>query len=99
MPLEAYDHRRSARTRRVHALYEIAHTAVDFAAAMSFLVGSILFLWSKYQIPGVWLFIVGSFFFCVKPTLRLSREIHLWHIGKVEALSRQAPEEEARQQL
>ena len=35
---------RTAESRRLYALYEIAHTAVDFIAALSFLVGSVLFL-------------------------------------------------------
>lgn len=81
---------RNAETRKVYAAYEIAHTAVDFVAAICFLIGSILFLWPVYEIPAVWLFIVGSVFFCLKPTLRLSREIHLWRMGRLDTLAERA---------
>ncbi|MDK3017354.1 YrhK family protein [Pseudodonghicola flavimaris] len=77
---------------RVYAAYEIAHTVVDFLAAISFLVGSILFFYAAYQVPATWLFVIGSAFFCLKPTLRLAREIHLWRVGSVEALAKRAEE-------
>ena len=88
MPLFSHENReRNAATRRVYAAYEIAHTAVDFLAAISFLVGSVLFLFSDYERPAVWLFIVGSVFFCMKPTLRLAREIQLWRMGRIDQLA------------
>ncbi|SDN86838.1 YrhK-like protein [Lutimaribacter pacificus] len=88
MPLFSHENReRNAATRRVYAAYEIAHTAVDFLAAISFLVGSVLFLFPDYEGPAVWLFIVGSVFFCMKPTLRLAREIQLWRMGQIEELA------------
>jgi len=91
--MRLFDHRnrdRNADTRRIYAAYEIAHTAVDFMAALCFLVGSVLFLWPAYETGAVWLFIVGSVFFCVKPTLRLAREIQLWRMGKVAQLAERA---------
>lgn len=89
MPLFSQENRdRNAATRRVYAAYEIAHTAVDFIAAISFLVGSILFLLPAYETPAIWLFIVGSVFFCLKPTLRLTREVHLWRMGRIDELAR-----------
>lgn len=81
---------RNASTRRVYAAYEIAHTTVDFLAAISFLVGSILFFYDSTQYPATWLFVIGSVFFCLKPTLRLAREIHLWRMGRMEVLARRA---------
>ncbi|SDH96260.1 YrhK family protein [Lutimaribacter saemankumensis] len=88
MPLFSHENReRNAATRRVYAAYEIAHTAVDFLAAISFLVGSVLFLFPDYERPAVWLFIVGSVFFCMKPTLRLAREIQLWRMGRIDQLA------------
>jgi len=77
-------------TKRVYAAYEIAHTAVDFVAAISFLLGSILFFSDDTQYPATWLFVIGSVFFCLKPTLRLAREIHLWRMGRMETLARRA---------
>ena len=78
---------RSADTRRVYAAYEIAHTVADFIAAISFLIGSILFLWPGYEDTAIWLFIIGSVFFCLKPTLRLAREVQLWRMGNLDQLA------------
>lgn len=88
MPLFQPENRtRTAETRRVYALYEIAHTTVDFAAALCFLVGSILFLWRAYETPAVWLFILGALCFMAKPTLRLLREVQLYRMGKIDRLA------------
>ncbi len=96
MPLFSHKNReRNEATRRVYAAYELAHTAVDFAAALAFLDGSVQFLSAEYAIPATWLFILGSVFFCVKPSLHLAREIHLWRMGRIETLAERAPEEDA----
>jgi len=81
---------RNADTRRVYALFEIAHTLVDFGAAVCFTIGSVLFFWPKYETPAVWLFTVGSVLFMAKPTLRLSREIKLYRMGKLDTLAERA---------
>ncbi|MHA6325018.1 YrhK family protein [Roseivivax sp. CAU 1753] len=87
MPLFHHENRdRNDRTRALYALYEIAHTAVDFTAAMLFLVGSVLFFWKAYETPAIWCFVLGSVFFATKPTLRLAREIHLYRAGRLEPL-------------
>ncbi|ETX14158.1 N-acetyl-gamma-glutamyl-phosphate reductase [Roseivivax halodurans JCM 10272] len=78
----------SAETRRLYARYEVAHTIVDFLAAFLFLVGSVLFFWKALETAAIWCFVIGSVFFCVKPTLRLAREIHLWRIGRTDTLAR-----------
>jgi len=88
-----FDHRNRVRntdTRRIYAAYEIAHTVVDFAAAICFLIGSVLFLWAEYETQAVWLFIAGSLFFCMKPSLRLAREIQLWRMGDIDRLAQRA---------
>ncbi|RKT27740.1 YrhK-like protein [Roseovarius halotolerans] len=79
---------RNADTRRIYAAYEIAYTVVDFSAAICFLIGSVLFLWADFETQAIVLFIVGSACFCLKPTLRLAREIHLWRMGKIDSLAR-----------
>ena len=81
---------RSADTRRVYAAYEIAHTVADFAAAISFLIGSVLFFWPAYETAAIWLFVIGSVFFCLKPSLRLAREVQLWRMGKIDQLAQRA---------
>ena len=81
---------RNEETRRVYAAFELAHTVVDFLAAVSFLVGSVLFLFPDYETPAIWLFIIGSVFFCAKPSLRLTREIKLLRMGRIEELAKRA---------
>jgi hypothetical protein len=46
----------------------------------------VLFLWARYETEAIWLFILGSVFFCVKPTLRLAREVQLWRMGQLDKL-------------
>ncbi|MFZ7092321.1 YrhK family protein [Primorskyibacter sp. 2E233] len=88
MPLFSHENReRNEDTRRLYAAFEIAHTVVDFLAAFSFLIGSILFFWPKYETPAIWLFVIGSAFFAMKPTLRLIRELKLAAMGDAEDLA------------
>ncbi|WP_179379117.1 YrhK family protein [Jannaschia marina] len=70
-------------------------TAVDFAAALLFLIGSILFFWKSLETVAIWFFVAGSFFFAAKPTLKLYREIRLARAGDYEDLAarERAPED------
>lgn len=63
--------------RRIYSRYEKIYTAVDFTAAMTFVIGSILFFYPKLVVDGTWLFLLGSICFAVRPTVRLLRELHL----------------------
>lgn len=74
--------------RRVHAAYEIAHTSVDFAAALLFVIGSILFFWEETTFTATWLFLIGSIFFGLKPTIKLLRELKYWRMGRTDILAR-----------
>lgn len=67
----------SSAHRQVYSLYEIAYTLVDFSAAVLFIIGSILFFYKSMQDAGTWMFLIGSIFFALRPTVRLFREIHL----------------------
>ncbi|MBL3701097.1 hypothetical protein GI582_00160 [Sulfitobacter sp. BDSS02] len=78
---------RNAETKRIHALFEIVYTLVDFMAALTFLIGSVMFLYESWQTFGTWLFIVGSILFATKPTLRLARELKLAAIGDADDLA------------
>ncbi|WP_121632780.1 YrhK family protein [Tropicibacter alexandrii] len=78
---------KSEKSRRVYALFEIAYTVVDFAAAISFLIGSVLFFWKAYETPAIWLFVIGSVLFATKPTLRLIREVRLAALGDTDDLA------------
>ncbi len=91
MPLFSHANReRNADTRRVYAIYELLHTVVDFTAALCFLVGSILFFWAEYETQAIWLFVIGSVCFMLKPTLRLMREVQLWRMGRIDTLADRA---------
>lgn len=80
-------------TRRVYALYELAYTAVDFAAALSFLVGSVLLFWKSLETPAIWLFVIGSACFFLKPSIRMAREVQLWRMGRLDRLAARAEAE------
>ncbi len=81
---------RSPNHRRIYALYEVAFTAVDFAAAILFLVGSALFFDKSLEHAALWCFVVGSVFFALKPTIRVAREIHLLALGDYSDLAERA---------
>ncbi|EPC02327.1 hypothetical protein L861_14925 [Litchfieldella anticariensis FP35 = DSM 16096] len=57
--------------------YETLSIINDFLIAIWFLAGSILFLYPSMEKIGIWLFIVGSFQFLIRPTIRLASHVHL----------------------
>lgn len=57
--------------------YEVLSILNDFLIAVWFLAGSILFLWPAEEKTAIWLFIIGSGQFLVRPMLRLASHIHL----------------------
>ncbi|OSQ39367.1 YrhK family protein [Thalassospira mesophila] len=75
------------RHREIYSLYELIYSAVDLLAAVAFIIGSILFFYKSLMEAGTWLFLIGSIFFALRPTVRMLRELHL------AALSRNDPEE------
>ncbi len=81
---------RNEHTRRVYAQYELVYTLVDFLAAFLFIIGSIMFFYPKWVDTGTWMFLVGSIFFAAKPTVRMTREIKLYRMGKLEDLANRA---------
>lgn len=78
----------SDRNRRLYAAFELAHTAVDAAAALFFLIGSVMFFFDALKTPATWCFVVGSVLFAVKPVLRVTREIRLAAEGDVGDLAK-----------
>ncbi len=73
--------------RRLYAVYELTYTLIDAAAALFFLVGSVLFFYQSMQNPAIWLFVVGSACFALKPVLRVVREFHLLALGDIDDLA------------
>jgi hypothetical protein len=62
---------------RISRNYEIWYNINDFAAGVLFVTGSILFFWESTMYIATWFFVVGSILFCVRPSIRLARELHL----------------------
>lgn len=62
--------------------YEVWYNLNDFAAGVLFVVGSVLFFWPSTTGTATWLFLVGSVLFCVRPGIRLIRDLHLSRISQ-----------------
>lgn len=62
--------------------YEVLSIANDFLIALWFLVGSVLFLYPSLERTAVWMFIIGSFQFLIRPTIRLISHFHLQRVPK-----------------
>ena len=60
--------------------YEVISIVNDFLIASWFLIGSVLFLFPHWETVGVWLFIVGSVQFLIRPTIRLIAHIHIQRV-------------------
>ncbi|ASK64557.1 N-acetyl-gamma-glutamyl-phosphate reductase [Brachybacterium avium] len=82
----------TAQQARRYAMFEILHTIADVLAALLFVVGSILFFSEQTQFAGTVCFLVGSFFFAAKPSIRIVRELWLARSHKVDRLAGRAPE-------
>jgi hypothetical protein len=57
--------------------YQVVRTAVDFGAVACFVVGSAFFFFASTTRAADWLFLVGSLFFALKPTIDMVRSAHL----------------------
>jgi len=60
--------------------YETLSILNDFLIAIWFLLGSMLFLFPAWEKTAVWLFIVGSAQFLIRPSIRLAHQVHLRRI-------------------
>lgn len=69
------NHKQSPAHKEVFMACEIAYTVVDFLAAALFVVGSILFFKEATTYVGTWLFLIGSVFFGLRPSIKLYREL------------------------
>ncbi len=87
MPLFKPSHRRKyVHDDKAYALFELAYTSVDMAAALLFIIGSVMFFSEEWQTPGTWCFLAGSIFFALKPSIRIYREIYYLSKGDYEDL-------------
>lgn len=78
--MRSFDPRRataSPRHAEVAGRYQTVYTLVDFAAAVSFVIGSAFFFYDNLTLAADWLFLAGSFLFAVRPTVTVAQQIHL----------------------
>ena len=81
--MRSFDPRRataSPRHAEVAGRYQTVYTLVDFAAAVSFVIGSAFFFYDNLTLAADWLFLAGSFLFAVRPTVTVAQQIHLSRI-------------------
>lgn len=64
----------------IRGRYETLSILNDFLIAIWFFVGSVLFLYPVMDKAVAWLFIIGSFQFLIRPTIRLAAHVHLRRI-------------------
>ncbi|MBV7377436.1 YrhK family protein [Maritimibacter dapengensis] len=81
---------RTERSKTIYARFQLAYTAVDFAASLAFVAGSVMYMLNVSETTVIWTYLVGSVLFATKPTLRISREIKLYHMGHVDHLAQKA---------
>ena len=70
----------SPRHLEMYWRYQVVRTAVDFGAAMCFVLGSVFFFYKSMSVAADWLFFAGSILFAVKPTIDMVRSVHLRHL-------------------
>ncbi len=82
----------SPRHLEIYWRYQVVRTAVDFGAAVCFVVGSAFFFFVSLSTEADWLFLVGSILFAVKPTIDVIRSSHLNRLpGQPHGPSHHAP--------
>lgn len=67
---------------RLSSNYELLYAINDFLAGATFVIGSVLFFKHSTETAGVWLFLIGSILFTVRPGIRVIRNLHLLHIQR-----------------
>jgi hypothetical protein len=61
----------------VRRRYEMISIVNDFFIASWFLSGSVFFLYPSMEKVAIWLFIIGSAQFLIRPTIRLLAHLHI----------------------
>ncbi|GAE91971.1 hypothetical protein JCM21714_944 [Gracilibacillus boraciitolerans JCM 21714] len=69
------NHKMEKHNRFYKNIYNVLYTINDFTIAIWFLIGSILFYFESLKNWGVTLFVIASFQFLIKPTIRLVHEV------------------------
>ncbi|MGI8712086.1 MAG: YrhK family protein [Solirubrobacteraceae bacterium] len=76
----------------VYWRYQVVRTAVDFGAAVCFVIGSAFFFFTSTTTAADWLFLIGSILFALKPTIDMTRSAHLRKLpGQADGPSQRGP--------
>lgn len=65
----------------IRGRYETLSIVNDILIGLIFLVGSILFFQDATVYAGTWLFVLGSALMLVRPSIRITRRVHLQRIA------------------
>jgi len=60
--------------------YEVLSIINDFFIAIWYLLGSVFFLYPSLEKVAIWLFIIGSVQFLIRPTIRLLTHMHVQRV-------------------
>jgi YrhK-like protein len=69
--------------------YETLSIANDVLIALFFVAGSIFFFFTALETAALWMFLLGSIQFLLRPAIRLRRRIHLRRLGNTPSDSSQ----------
>ncbi|MEN2767978.1 YrhK family protein [Ornithinibacillus xuwenensis] len=61
----------------INERYEFFYNLNDVFIALCFLIGSIFFLWKSLEIYAIWMFIIGSALFLIRPLIQFIKRFHL----------------------
>ncbi|MDO4919181.1 MAG: YrhK family protein [Kocuria sp.] len=65
----------------IRGRYETLSIANDILIGLIFLAGSFLFFHEDTVYAGTWLFVVGSALMLVRPSIRITRRVHLQRLS------------------
>lgn len=65
----------------IRGRYETLSIANDILIGVIFLVGSFLFFQDSTVYVGTWLFVVGSVLMLIRPSIRITRHVHLQRLS------------------
>jgi hypothetical protein len=66
---------------RIRNRYETLPIANDVGIALFFVAGSVFFFFDSLETAALWMFLLGSIQFLMRPAIRLVRRFHLRRLG------------------
>lgn len=69
----------------INERYEFFYNINDVLIALCFLIGIVLFLWKPLETYAIWMFIVGSALFLIRPMIQFIKRFHLKKVRNPES--------------